>query len=316
MTTHSPWDIDERGYPASGAMDDKALFLLRYAVLAPSNQNTQPWRFSVRGPTVDFFADPERHLPVADPDRRELQISVGCALESFLVAAEHFGLGHQVELLPDRHDSELLARVHLEAAGEPSPERPSDLFAAILERRTTRMAFEDREVPVDWLARFQACSRAEGIRLLLIEDPEAKAWIGQVIVETDERQLADPAWQQEEERLRALGTIEEGASAFRCDTEAFDSAPLFGVIVSLEDDPASRVRTGQVLERIYLTATAMGLSIQPVSQILELDAPRDVVADVLGLGAALPLQPFRLGFGDSHRRPSPRRPIEEVLVVS
>jgi len=316
MTTHSPWTIDERRYPASGAMDDKALFLLRYAVLAPSNQNTQPWRFSVRGPTVDFFADPERHLPVADPDRRELHISVGCALENFLIAAEHFGLGHQVELQPDRHDPDLLARIHLEAAGEPSPERPSELFDAILERRTTRMAFENREVPADGLARFQACSRADGIRLLLIDDPEAKAWIGQVIVETDERQLADPAWQQEEERLRALGTIEESASAFRCDTEAFDSAPLFGVIVSLEDDPASRVRTGQVLERIYLTATAMGLSIQPVSQILELDAPRDVVADVLGLGAALPLQPFRLGFGDSHRRPSPRRPIEEVLVVS
>lgn len=316
MTTHSPWNIDERGYPASGSMDDKARFLLRYAVLAPSNQNTQPWRFTVRGPTVDFYADPERHLPVADPYRRELQISVGCALENFLVAAEHFGLGHQVDLLPDRHDSDLLARVHLEASGEPSPERPRELFDAILERHTTRQSFESREVPEEWRGRLQDCVKQDGIRLLLIDDPEAKAWIGQVIVETDERQLADPAWQQEEDRLRALGTIEEGASAFRCDTQAFDSAPLFGVIVSLEDDPASRVRTGQVLERIYLTATAMGLSIQPVSQILELDAPRDVVADVLGLGAALPLQPFRLGFGESHRRPSPRRPLEEVLVVS
>lgn len=315
MNMHSPWNIDERRYPASGSLEDKARFLLGYAVLAPSNQNTQPWRFSVRGPTVDFLADPGRHLPIADPDRRELHISVGCALENFLIAAEHFGLGHQVELLPDRHDSDLLARVHLEAAGEPSPERPRELFDAILERRTTRQTFEDREVPEDWLSRLHACAKQDGIRLLLIDDPEAKAWIGQVIAETDERQLADPAWQEEEARLRSLGAIEEGASAFRCDTEAFDSAPLFGVIISLEDDPASRVRTGQAFERIYLTATAMGLSIQPVSQILELGAPRDVVADVLGLGAALPLQPFRLGFGESQRRPSPRRPLEEVLVV-
>lgn len=333
MNTHSPWKIDERRFPAGGSMEDKARFLLRYAVLAPSSHNTQPWRFAVRGPTVRFYADPERWLRVADPDRRELHISVGCALENLLIAAEHFGLGHGVEHTPDRDDPNLLATVHLEPNGSPSACRPSELFDAITRRRTSRQVYREREVSDEALKRLQSCCREDGVRLLLTADPEIKAWVEQLIAETDERQFDDPAWRAElGESLGegafgdrwpvskisqlAVTKLDLGESVARRDTEAFASAPIFGVIISLEDDPATRVRIGQVFERVYLTATALGLCLQPVSQILELGAPKDVLGDVLQIGAAIPQQPFRLGFGKPRRRPSPRRPVEEVLVAS
>jgi len=313
--THSHQMIDETRFPASGTMEEKARFLLQYAVLAPSSQNTQPWRFAVRGPTIEVYADPERWLPVADASRREMQISVGCALENLLIAAEHFNLGHRFELAPDRGDENHLASVHLEPEGEPAPFRPADLFDAIVRRSTTRDAYEARPVPEEALARLRACAPEEGIRLLLTGDPEAKAWVEQLIAATDERQKADPRWQEEVEALVAGGDLGDRVSAFRCDADSFASAPIFGVILSLDDDLASRVRTGQVFERIYLTTTALGLGLQPVSQLLQLDPPMNVLGDILGIGAAIPQQPFRLGFGATHPRSTPRRPVEEVLIA-
>lgn len=307
--------LDETAFPAAGTLEDKARFLLGYAILAPSTQNTQPWRFALRGPTVDLYADPARWLHVADRDRRELHLSVGCALENLLIAAEHFGLGHWTELAPDRWQPDLLATVRLEAGGEPAPFRPPELFDAIARRATVRGAYRPDSVPDDLLARLRGCGHEDGIRLLLTGDPEARAWVESLVEGADERQLADPAWQEEVKWLRASGVLGESPSVFRCDARTFATAPVFGLLVTLEDDPASRVRTGQVFERLHLTATSLGLDLQPVSQLLELGAPREALADVLGIGAAYPQQPFRLGFGAASREGrAPRRPLEEVLL--
>ena len=65
--------------------------LLRYATLAASSHNTQPWRFELADDCIRVFADAGRQLLVADPDRRELFLSVGCAVENLVVAAEQLG---------------------------------------------------------------------------------------------------------------------------------------------------------------------------------------------------------------------------------
>jgi nitroreductase len=65
--------------------------LVRYATLAASSHNTQPWRFEVGDGVIRVFADARRQLRVADPDRRELFLSAGCAVENLAVAAEHHG---------------------------------------------------------------------------------------------------------------------------------------------------------------------------------------------------------------------------------
>ena len=91
------WEVSEDEFPRASPIEVQLGFLLRYAILAPSVRNTQPWAFSVRGNRVHLIADMRKTQPVADPDRRELYISVGCALE------KHKGtdcLGHD-------HDSAL-----------------------------------------------------------------------------------------------------------------------------------------------------------------------------------------------------------------
>ncbi|MFC7136860.1 nitroreductase family protein [Halobaculum litoreum] len=45
--TRDVWRVDADGFPAGGTVAEQARFLLRYAVLAPSSHNTQPWSFAV-----------------------------------------------------------------------------------------------------------------------------------------------------------------------------------------------------------------------------------------------------------------------------
>ncbi len=61
------WLVDDAKFPAAGSEADLLLFGLRYAVLAPSSHNSQPWLFHVDGNAVEIYADPARRLPVVDP---------------------------------------------------------------------------------------------------------------------------------------------------------------------------------------------------------------------------------------------------------
>src|SRR5690606_39139514 len=75
------------------------------ATLAPSNLNTQPWRFHAEGDRVDVYVDPALPAAVADPFGRERCLSVGCAIENFVIAARTVGLSASVALVPGRLDA-------------------------------------------------------------------------------------------------------------------------------------------------------------------------------------------------------------------
>ena len=90
------------------------------------------------------------------------------------------------------------------------------------------------------------------------------------------------------------------------------SAPLFGLITAAADGPGSRIRTGQLFERLYLTAERYGLALQPISQIVEDPTARARLAELVPGG--VPMQPFRVGYAEPVKEHTPRRPIEDVLI--
>ena len=82
------WTVSELDHPALAASAEKIKFLLRYAILAPSTHNTQPWLFHIRGDDVELYADRTRVLRAMDPDDRQLIMSCGAALFHLRVAME------------------------------------------------------------------------------------------------------------------------------------------------------------------------------------------------------------------------------------
>jgi hypothetical protein len=102
-------------------------------------------------------------------------------------------------------------------------------------------------------------------------------------------------------------------------------SPLFAMIAVRDRyDRAQSLRTGQVWQRIHLWATAQGLAAQPINQPVEVvdrertlnRAPQmtQVLAGITGDSSWQATFAFRMGYPTAEAPPSPRRPVEDVIV--
>jgi hypothetical protein len=213
-----PWLVSDTDYPHDGTIVEQLRFLLRYAILAPSGHNTQPWLFKINGEGVELYADRSRALAVVDPDDRELTISCGAALETLQVAIHHFGHRAVLELAPDPGDGDLLARIDLlarNAVGDRAPAlaghsvdqlrddrlrddqlRDDELFAAITQRRSNRKAFQDRDLPAGLAERLVADAASQGVWLCLVRGGD-RAAVADLVAQGDRIQMADKRFRRE-----------------------------------------------------------------------------------------------------------------------
>jgi hypothetical protein len=333
--TTEVWEVSERDFPSTGSLEAQLRFLLRYAILAPSVKNTQPWIFKVGGDSVQLYADLERRLTVTDPDCRELFISVGCALENLLVAAEHFGLLFDVSYSSQGEQDELAATVVFAPGGSrlPSPARAGIQFDALRQRHTDNGVYRADDVPANLRQRLQACVVESDIRLDLSDDQLFRRWVDELTTEADRTEFANPEFRREWGQLLGKGSFggdpglmsqvarllvsrwDLGQAIALQDRALVESAPLLGVVIAAEDTRLVHVRTGQLFERVWLTATTLQISMHPMSQTMRTPELRIAVAEVLPTSGWMPQHLFRLGYSarTGRPRPTPRRPVTAVL---
>ena len=324
-----PWALREADYPARGSREEQLRFLLRYAILAPSNRNTQPWHFSVSRDQVTIHSDSSRWQQVSDPHKRELYISLGCALENLLVALEHFGFGYVVTRSPGAEDESIAAQVAILDHPVASP-RSANLFKAIVRRHTHHGRYRKRAVGASALRKLMECKVEHDLNLLLTPDGAIKRAVDKLMLQGDALAFANPRYRKELadcigegsfggpwllSRAQEFAVAHLGVSktVARGDHKALMSSPVFGLISSRAGGNEARIKAGQLLERLYLAATTLGLFLQPISQLLEVDRVRLNFSKLFRAGG-VPLMPFRLGYADTPGHRTPRRPLESVLL--
>ncbi|MBI3540027.1 MAG: nitroreductase family protein, partial [Candidatus Eisenbacteria bacterium] len=324
---------------------DRARAMIGAAVLAPSHWNAQPWRFEVDGATVRLLADARRALPVTDPDQRAMRLSLGAALENLLVACRAWGLRPAVTYHPPDDPGGAIAEVAWSAGGA---SRDRALYAAIPERRTNRHAYDGRGLYAENRAALTAQIGAD-LRLHWIDDRPALHSIADLAFEAVRDQILDHraetecrAWMRlgDDESLRhgdgiSIDAFELGGPAKWFASRYFDpdswllgegagsmakhvrdgvrSAGALALLTALPRRPDLWVPAGQAYERMALTATGLGIAMQPIDTPLERSAPRAELVRRFGAEGEEPLLFMRLG----HARrpdPSPRRSI--ALVAS
>ncbi|WP_254525591.1 Acg family FMN-binding oxidoreductase [Natrinema caseinilyticum] len=325
----SPWNVDERAFPANAPFEAQARFLLRYAILAPSSHNSQPWEFEIRPDAIDVFADESRWLEIADADKRELFLSVGCAIENLRIAAARFGFAASIDYVPGDGD-DLAATVHLDPKAETASRARPGLFEAMTDRRTTHHPYDDRPIPGDVLDRLRDCIRETTVTLLVIDEDDRKESIGRLQFRADEHQFDDPAYRAELGHWIGTGALgaswvmarvgrlavthlDLGGREGRKNAALLERAPVLAVLVTEADDDESRLKAGRAFERLTLLATSEGIAHHPVSQTLEVPRIRSELAAELGLEESVPQHLFRLGYSDEDEQHTPRRPLEEVV---
>jgi nitroreductase len=320
------WNIKESDFPINGTSEDKALFLANYAVLAPSTHNSQPWKFNISENEIKIFPDKSRRLQVADAYQRELFISLGSALENLLVAAEHFGYGYNVTYITGETDPAII----VELAPGPSSSN-SRLFKAIPSRQTSGEPYENRTIKDSDLQILQSINGDWNGTVYLTSDSGIKSDFRDLVVQADQFQYSDPNYKSELGHWLSLGMmgptgiqaviaqlgvvfLDMGSDQAKKDAALVNSTPVLGIIGSDENDRTSQIKAGQAFERLWLEATARGLSVHPMSQVLEVPETEAEMQKSLPTGSHYLQQAFLLGYSKGEQDHTPRRPLQDVLV--
>jgi nitroreductase len=332
------WAIDEHDFPGNDGAAGRLRFALRYAILAPSGHNGQPWLFRIDDDLLSVRADRSRALPAVDPHDRELLISCAAAAHLAEVALRHFGYQPAVELLPDPADPDLLATVRLGAPGDAPETR--DLFDAVLARHSNRYPYQARAVPAGQLARLHAAAAAEGAWLEPITDRAGITAAADLIAEGDRIKWREDVFRHElSERIipnrgqrrdgmpgYAFGLpgplahlapaivrrVDLGRLRARSDRALALATPALAVIGTDQDNPAAWMAAGRAMSHVLLRAAADGLATSFLSQPIEVPQLRPLLASILHRDGH-PQLLLRVGYPRRQARPAPRRPVEDVL---
>lgn len=310
--------------------------ILRYATLAASGHNTQPWKFAVKSSTIEIHPDLSRALPVVDPAHRELWISLGCALENLVIAASASGYSSLVTY-PD--ESRQFIIVDLLST---EPQR-SPLLDAIPLRQSTRGEYQPVEMLREDRNQIHATPSEPGVVLEFLEDKQRMETALDYVVQGNLSQYSDAAFVTElvkwlrfnkNEALSSLdglyskcsgnptvprwigkmvvsGTIPQNQAD--ADVKKLRSSAGAVILASEKDDQTSWVRTGQVFERLSLTLTSLGLKSALLNQPIEVPDLRDKFTDEIGMAGLHTQLLLRYGVADAMPY-SLRRSVDSVMI--
>lgn len=310
------------------------------AVRAPSVHNTQPWLWRVTDGRVELYADPNRHLTAADPDRRDLLMSCGAALHHLRVALAARELTADVARLPDPDRTDLLAVLDVRP-GQADPDLVA-LHPAIARRRTDRRRFSHEALTDAELTALAARGVAEGIVVLPVTGAAVEQ-LATLLAEAAHRQEQVPGYAAELQRwTHRLARGRDGVPSAGVAAGAATALPMrrFGrarlvqpplppglgavedgssalVVATTRDEPIDALRAGEAASAVLLAATTLGFATTPLSQGLEIADSRHELRHKLLHVPEHPQLVIRLGRpapGAAELPPTPRRRLEAVLL--
>lgn len=332
-----PWQIDESEFYELESHADQMAFLIRYAVLAPSSHNTQPWSFRLTREGVEVYADYSRSCGVSDPTGRELLMSVGAAITNFCAAAAHFGFEPTV-MYQDRPEEHLpLALVAVRETCAP-PASLGRLFPSIRERRTNRTRFDAREIDTATLNELNDFVGSHSSFLQFVV-PGDRTRAADLITRADRVLMASAEYRSElADWIRADSAAADGmcADGFGIPDTLAPATPWFLrrfdigalqarhdrdltehcaglIVVTAEDDRVSLIRAGEILEMLLLVLTKLGIQYSFLNSPIEVETLRTELWAMLR-SPHPPQLLLRIGYARSTPRPQPRR--DPAVVVT
>lgn len=344
LYTYTPWlsydgQVEQtwnKPFGKEPTMSAQMREIARYATLAANGHNTQPWKFAIQDDGIQIHPDYSRRLAVVDPQDRALWISLGCALENLVIAAQAAGYESEISYPTDGHDT-------IDVSLRPVSTGVDPLFEAIPARQNTRSLYNGQSVPTADLRKVDAMPLEPGVSIRVITADDQREAILEYVKEGDRRQYGDQAFIDElvgwlrfnkreamatldglytrctgnPEIPRWLGrmfvTTSTAAQQAQTDETNIRSSSGLLIVISEQDDKGSWIDSGRVYERLALTLTSLNVKSAFLNQPIEAPGLRGELQSYLSVGGALPQLLMRFGYADPMPR-SLRRPVEQVLL--
>lgn len=274
--------------------------ILKLAAHAPSGDNSQPWRFEVRGDAVDLYNVPGKDYSPYNFKERGSLFANGALIENIVIAASASGYAVLVALFPDRTKADQVARLTFKKDGA-----SVDPLAAQIEARTTnRKPYKKSPLlPEHRGALLNAARAADFGEMRFVDDPARIMRFSETVSLSDrlifeEKSIHDAIfaslrWTRKEEGrgmfvktmelpppvqllLRALKNwsvlaflnhVRISRIIAAQSARGYAASSAIGMVVMPGNTDESYVKAGRLFERVWLTAARLGVSIQPVTAL-------------------------------------------------
>lgn len=337
---------------------------------APSGENCQPWRFVVRGNAIEIHLLPERDQSAYGWGQRASYLANGAAIENMVTAASAEQYRAEVRYFPNSGDAWHTATILLtrDSTVEPDP-----LASSIGKRISNRKPYRKNPLTHEERKTLVAAAREDGT-FSLVETPEEVLRLGRVGSTNEEVMLANRSlhqfffshvnWTKEEDDkkkigfyiktlelpppaqvmfkvfrhwpvMRMLGAIGFNRIVAKQNAAINASSAAIGALVIDRTEPLDFVKVGRAVERLWLTATSLGLALQPLTGVLFfkliIDAGESAAfspseqrlitdayqeaARIFGADGKHIAFMFRIGRGDAPSAHAVRFPLVDVVTV-
>ncbi len=277
--------------------------LLRKAVQAPSGDNCQPWGFHCEADALVVTLDPDRGRHFLNVANRATHVALGALLENLDLAASAEGYEIKTDLLA--HDAKSPAGVKVQLV--PAVRTADPLHSFIDVRCTNRKPYErlpleakSRELLLD------AARGVPGARLSLVEDPPLIDRLARIACLSDRTLFENKSLHQSLFHWVRWNQRQVEATRDGLDIRTLELDPLtrmafpllgfwpfvtfithlgigryisevgyhhyrrsaaIGLLQVADFSPRSFIAGGRLLQRVWLSAAAVGLSFQPLAGV-------------------------------------------------
>ena len=283
--------------------------ILRISVNAPSGHNYQPWKFQIEGNCILVENVPENDPTIYNYNQKGSYIGNGAIIENIAIVSSHFGLSADIKLLPDPSNENVCARIDLTEGTEEY--NKSSLFPQIRKRATNRKPYDKRTLTTkEKNSLLEMSSDISGVTLELIEDRSKIDDIAKAFTENDKLIFTNDrihdalfphiVWDDKQEKKKAsglyiktfelpppikvaftvfkhrpvasfLGKIGFGNVVAKQNSELYSSCSAIGAFFVDEESTERLLEVGCSLQRTWLKATELGLSVHPIMGTIYLD---------------------------------------------
>ena len=274
-------------------------------IQAPSGENCQPWKFKVAGDLIELYLIPERDTSLYSWGNLASFFAHGAVLENMDIMARCLGYRLSLSLFPDPQTPELTARMWVEKSEVQQSSLCEAIARRVTNRKPYKkysISLAEKEkiiIPNNSI---------HGVGVLLLDDYKriqilAKA--GSVNEKTlfGNKSLhnfffSHISWTKEEDTKKSIGffidTLELPLPAkimfkvFKswkiltvmnkligiaklvslANEQIYKTASAIGIVTVQTATPRDFVNAGRIMERLWLTVTAEGLSLQPLAGLV------------------------------------------------
>lgn len=275
--------------------------ILALAVHAPSGDNSQPWEFKISQGTISIFNLPERDSTLYNFHQQGSYLAHGAVVENIVIASSHFGYSSHVQPFPGENN----CTAHVTFI--PTRLIEDVLYSAIEKRSTNRKLYKIVQLQSeDRIAIEESILNIPGTSLLILEDRKKIGQLARAI-SSNERLLMENRhlhdflfsmirWTRDAESqkpglyidtmelpppvrflfryilcrwplVRLLNLLGFSRLLPKQTASIYQACSAICAIVIKNLDKTSFLNAGRALQRLWLTVTHRGLSLQPITAI-------------------------------------------------